>query len=351
MNMTLSRANRARLLSTVAAGVMTATLVSVPAFAEDAAPDPTQSSEPAPQQTQAPAPEPSQSVEPAPSIPAPPGAQTSWSNGDGSAPSQEWFDAWAQMQELAQQGSSRPATDRNILMPWESASGQTEFGQGQAVTGGWSYVNPDGTAGAASIVCGTYCASGWIPTTFGANGIPTGWQRVIQQTVPSETGNVAGANSVYRPETGWVVESATGTFAWDWQTNTVGACIANCVTPSPEPSVSASPDPTATVAPDASLTAAASALDTPAVLVRAARATTVTKSATGAFSVRVVNTGLRKGETVTIIATRKGKVVKTWRVKITKTGSASLTLPSAWLGARISIRHDGRLVGVSTIKA
>lgn len=379
------RAHRARLITAIVTATVAVALVGsmtvAPAFAEEVASEPAVSqpaasgpepvpSDPAPAPSDSapapsdpapapsdPAPAPSDPApapsDPPPTMPAPPGANTTWSNGDGSAPSQEWFDAWAQMQQLASEGTSRPATDRNILMPWESSSGQVEWGQGQAVTGGWSYVNPDGSAGHASIVCGSYCASGWIPTTFGSDGVPTGWQRVIQQTVPSETGNVAGANSVYRPSTGWVVESQAGTFAWDWQTNTVGPCIANCAPPPTDPVDPGAPgsgDATTTTPGDPADATITVSGDTAVVLARAARATSVTQESSGSFAVRVVNAKLRPGQVVVVTVTRKGKPPVTWRKKVTKAGAFAMSLPAAWKGAKLTVRAQGALIGVSSIK-
>ena len=305
-----------------------------------AAPTPSADSSAAPGSPEPTAPSTAPSVTP----PPPPGAHTSWSRADGSAPSTEWFDSW-------QQAVRTPAGGGNVLLPWESPSGQVQIGQGTAVTGGWSIVDANGNAG-GGISCGSVCGSGWFPVGFNADGRPSSWARAIQQTTAIAGTAVTGSGR-YDAHQGWVVPGPSGSHSWNWQTNELGPCIQQCAEPSPEGSDLAGPpaDSTATPVESGVVQPASSPVWMFASAERrvAERATRVQVLPSGDVAVRVVDGSLRRG-TAAIVTVRHGsRVLRQWQVPINQRGDVSVTVPRGLRGTRIEIRVGARVVGLGPV--
>lgn len=316
-------------------------------------------SAPAASPAPSPVPEPSGSAPAAPASATatpgaiPPGGSSTWSSDDGKAPSQAWFDAY-------QKAVTTPANGQNVLLPWESPSGQVQVGQGTAVTGGWAVVDANGNAG-AGISCGSVCGSGWFPTGFGSDGRPTSWVRVVQQTSAVD-GNAWTGPGHYSPETGWTVPGPSGTHQWDWQANEIGPCVANCAaSPSPVPS-QAPADPTDADAPviaassgslrpgslRPSLVQAGVTTVTSQALAVAAQATTALRQASGGYRVVADSPALRAGQRVTVLLHRQGRPVATWSVAVRQAGTVAARLPASARGTVIMLA-GGTVIGVAQL--
>lgn len=311
-------------------------------------PTPNASPEPGPSASSTPV---APSAPPTP-IPAPPGGASDWSSQDGKAPSQTWFDAY-------QKAVTTPANGQNVLLPWESPNGQVQVGQGTAVSGGWSIVDGNGNAG-GGISCGSVCNSGWFPTGFGSDGRPTSWVRVVQQTSALD-GNAWTGPGRYTPETGWTVPGPSGSHQWDWQSNQVGPCVANCLpTPVPSPdtglTTGTGPDPNSIdsspaltqAALNAALGSAQVATITAERLAEALKSTTARRQPTGGFRVVAQAGVLRPGQRVTVLLHRQGRPVNSWTVTVRRAGTVVVTMPSTVRGTVILLAN-GRVVGAAEL--
>lgn len=290
---------------------------------------------------------PAEPPSPAPVVPStappPPGAQTTWSSADGSAPSTQWFDSW-------QQAVRTPAGGGNVLLPWESPSGQVQVGQGVAVTGGWSIVDAHGNAG-AGISCGSVCGSGWFPMGFGSDGRPSSWVRVIQQTTAVDGNAVTGAGR-YDTQQGWIMPGANGSHSWNWQTNELGPCVQQCADPNPVGPDPANPSATLEVmsvgsganSPVGTMQAGATATTR-----GAERATRIQALASGAVAVHVTDGTLRRGTVVDVIVWRGSQVLRQWQATASKRGSIRVTVPRGSRSTRIELRVGTRLVGLGSV--
>jgi|GEM_PF-6940516 len=312
-------------------------------------------SAPAPEPTPtAPSASPSSGPSVAPSVaPPPPGATTQWSSDDGKAPSQAWFDAY-------QRAVTTPANGQNVLLPWESPSGQVQVGQGTAVTGGWSVVDASGNAG-QGISCGSVCASGWFPTGFGSDGRPTTWVRVVQQTSAVD-GNAVTGPGRYTPDTGWTVPGPSGTHQWNWQTNSMGPCVADCPTPEPPTAGSSDGGQASLAAITESIAQASSAaagrrpvavptatLLDPQLVAAAADATRTERTGNSGYRVVVRRPDLAPGSPVTVILTRGKGRVTSWEVAVGRSGQVTTRIPGRAAGTVVLI-SGGQVIGVSVLK-
>jgi len=242
-----------------------------------------------------------------------------------------------------------------------------QVGQGTAVTGGWSVIDANGNAG-QGISCGSVCAAGWFPTGFGADGRPTSWVRVVQQTTAVD-GNAFTGPGRYTPETGWTVPGPAGTHRWDWQANAVGPCVADC-TPDPTTPGSPSDAAEATQADIAGAAAiaesivqavgssaqrrpanlASATLADPQVLATAARATRTEVAGATGYRVSVRRTDLAPGTPITVILSRGKGRISSWQVTVGRGGSVTARVPGRTPGTVI-LMSDGIVIGVSVLRS